>query len=110
MGRCGGFGDSSMKTQSKDGGKAFPGSETIYGPKNFYGSSAAYPDGMATVIHHSGMTLRDWFAGHAMAVMTAAPDYSKGPCNAAIAERAYIIADAMIAEREKVNETPPLLP
>ena len=50
---------------------------------------------------HPGMSLRDWFAGQAMAVMTASPDYSKGPCNEAIAIRAYCIADAMLAEREK---------
>ncbi len=86
-----------MKTQSsptlhqpKDGGYAFPLPDTVY------------PSGQVQT-GCCGMTLRDWFAGHAMAVMTAAPDYSKGPCNAAIAERAYIIADAMIAEREKVN-------
>ncbi len=46
-----------------------------------------------------GMTLRDYFAGQALAVMTAAPDYSKGPCNAAIAKRAYIIADEMLTAR-----------
>lgn len=50
-----------------------------------------------------GMTLRDYFAGQALTTMTAAPDYSKGPCNAAMAERAYIIADAMLAERGKTG-------
>lgn len=48
-----------------------------------------------------GMTLRDWFAGQALSIMTAAPDYSRGPCNDAIATRAYVIADAMLAERAK---------
>lgn len=56
-----------------------------------------------TVIYHAnsvgGMTLRDWFAGQALASMTATPDYSKGPCNAAMAERAFIIADLMLAAR-----------
>mgnify|MGYP001168637515 FL=1 len=48
-----------------------------------------------------GMSLRDWFAGQALAAMTTAPDYSKGPCNAEIVERAFIIADRMLAERDK---------
>jgi len=49
----------------------------------------------------TGMTLRDYFAAAALTSMTAAPDYSKGPCNAAMAERAYVIADLMLAERAK---------
>lgn len=48
-----------------------------------------------------GMTLRDWFAGQALSSMTVAPDYSKGPCNFAMAERAYCIADAMLAARKQ---------
>lgn len=46
-----------------------------------------------------GMTLRDYFAAHALAAMTTAPDYSKGPCNAAMAERAFLIADHMLRMR-----------
>ena len=49
----------------------------------------------------TGMSLRDWFAGQALGSMTVPPDYSKGPCNAAMAERAFVIADAMLAERAK---------
>lgn len=49
----------------------------------------------------SGMTLRDYFAAAALASMTVAPDYSKGPCNSSMARRAYDIADAMLAERSK---------
>ena len=48
-----------------------------------------------------GMSLRDWFAGQALSSMTVAPDYSKGPCNFAMAERAYCIADAMLKARNK---------
>jgi hypothetical protein len=51
-----------------------------------------------------GMTLRDYFAAHAMAAMTAAPDYSKGHCNHAIAERAFLIADHMMTERETAEK------
>ncbi len=49
-----------------------------------------------------GMTLRDYFAGQALAGMsTHTPhDYSKGACNASLADRAYAVADAMLAERE----------
>lgn len=55
------------------------------------------------VPYHHGLMIRDYFAGQALTAMTAAPDYSKGPCNAAMAERAYIIADAMLAERAKTK-------
>ena len=49
----------------------------------------------------SGMSLRDWFAGMALSSMTVSPDYNKGPCNQAMAERAYVIADAMLAVRKE---------
>lgn len=71
-----------MKTSIYDGGPAFP-----------------VPNS-ANVNNQPGMSLRDWFAGQALASMTAAPDYSKGPCNAAMVERAFVIADAMIAARK----------
>lgn len=45
--------------------------------------------------------LRDYFAGQALAGMQIWADYSKGHCNAALVERAYVIADAMLAERQK---------
>lgn len=48
-----------------------------------------------------GMSLRDWFAGQALSAMTIAPDYSKGPCNAALVERAFVIADLMLAAQNK---------
>ena len=50
---------------------------------------------------YGGMSLRDWFAGQALAAMTVAPDYSKGPCNYEMAEKAYIIADRMLEVRSK---------
>ncbi len=43
----------------------------------------------------SGMTLRDWFAGQALAVL--ACDF----CAEEVAFRAYEYADAMLAERAK---------
>ena len=54
---------------------------------------------------HTGMTLRDHFAGHAM-ISVARPDFT-GPSAevrndlAAFARQAYAIADAMIAERDR---------
>lgn len=77
----------------KDGGQAFPTS-------GFYSDDS--PSGYDTV-PAKGMSLRDWFAGMALAVMTVAPDYSEGPCNSAMAERAYFIADHMIVQRLKDN-------
>lgn len=60
----------------------------------------AFPFACDAIGGFPGMSLRDWFAGQALAAMTAAPDYSKGPCNAAMAERAYVIADAMLKARQ----------
>jgi hypothetical protein len=67
-----------------DGGPAFP----QYGP-----SPMAYD----RTLSQGGMSLRDWFAAHALPIAAntsnrSAPD---------IAKRAYYIADAMLAEREK---------
>ena len=67
----------------------------------------AFPTGVYTV---EGMTLRDYFAAKAMSIMWDA--YDKGYCgiidpdtfdNRALAEGAYQIADAMIAERNKAK-------
>jgi tetrahydromethanopterin S-methyltransferase subunit D len=44
-----------------------------------------------------GMTLRDWFAGHAL---TGLMSNTTMPC-APLAETAYRVADAMLAERAK---------
>jgi len=65
-----------------DGGPAFP-----FTPQQLLTGSA-------------GLSVRDYFAGQALAAMTVAPDYSKGPCNSAMAERAFVIADAMLVQRD----------
>lgn len=51
--------------------------------------------------YESSVTLRDLFAAFALTAVSAPANYHTGPCNAAIAERAYLIADAMLRERSK---------
>ena len=64
--------------QTNDGGPAFP----------------------CTTMHDfKGMSLRDYFAGQALAGMQT--DGFTIPLMPSIAKRAYVIADAMLAERQK---------
>lgn len=48
-----------------------------------------------------GMTLRDWFAGQAMAAFIASNDHEAGDRITDIPEYAYNVADAMLAARAK---------
>jgi len=58
-----------------------------------------------------GMTLRDWFAGKALAGFTVGlggyitkeeyTPYAKGACNAEVVARCFVLADAMLEERSK---------
>lgn len=66
---------------TNDGGSAFP-----YGG----GSDGPFP----------GMTLRDWFAGQAMAGWLASFGPDDGCRASGIADFAYEIADAMLVARE----------
>lgn len=59
------------------------------------------PGGQPVMQGSSGMTLRDWFAGQALAGMCAQP--TDGNANAD-ARYAYHLADAMLAERAKQGE------
>jgi len=65
-----------MKTPSNDGGAAFP-----------------------VMYVSEGMTLRDYFAGQALAGALADPNFNMPP--AQLAELAYMEADAMLAARER---------
>lgn len=67
----------------------------------------AFPHGDPTHGGDIGMTLRDWFAGQTLAGLVSATD-STGVWTAPLgddaditAERAYRVADAMLAERAK---------
>jgi hypothetical protein len=75
-----------------DGGCAFPA--YLYETQPYTGQQMVAKS-------EGGMTLRDYFAAASLSSMMIAPDYSKGPCDTAIAQRAYFIADAMLKERVK---------
>lgn len=72
--------------KKNNGGPAFP---TI----DYEGT----PDGQLPVSYW-GMSLRDWFAGHVVSPMLI---QAYGNTPAALAEKAYQLADAMLQEREK---------
>lgn len=74
-----------MSTESKDGGPAFPTKD--------------HPDIHDDYCH--GMTLRDWFAGQALAGLLADPTLGHGDTCGEWADRAYKFADAMLAARAK---------
>jgi hypothetical protein len=67
------------------------------GPAFLVHATHALFNGNVVAVHEQGMTLRDYFAGESL------PIASKGGYRTgeAIAKRAYYIADAMLAEREK---------
>lgn len=81
-------------SEIKDGGPAFPVVS--------HGSVSDHQ------FFSGGMTLRDWFAGQALIGVSAElvkhgypkPEFSHGEIYS-ISTTAYMIADAMIAEREK---------
>ena len=53
---------------------------------------------------HTGMCLRDWFAGLAMQGLIASNDDGAGDRIDEVPEYAYQIADAMIVEREAARK------
>lgn len=80
-----------LKTDGSDGGPAFPSNSEL--------SSA-----MGTITaSHPGMSLRDWFAGQALAGWTADPNVggSTEQLRQRAAVRCYEYADAMLAESRK---------
>lgn len=82
----------------KDGGSAFPGIEEKLNREN--------PLGEPTKWYRTGMTLRDYFAAHAITYVgnLMMESYAKNGqlyTDKMVAGGAYNIADAMIKEREK---------
>ncbi len=83
-------------TNINDGGSAFPGMQHGINPLN----------GMPYSYEAPGMTLRDWFAGQAMAaIINKIPAYVGGRqdqhTNETVARGAYNYADAMLAIRQQ---------
>lgn len=76
-----------MKDINKDE-KAFPSSYSFFGRK-----------GEEEIIH-TGMSLRDWFAGQALSGLTSNPNYNDIQYDV-IAKEALEAADAILKEREK---------
>ena len=76
-------------SQTNDGGPAFPHLDLYAGAGN----------SQPTPTQYNGMSLRDWFAGQALAGMIACPNTNGGGKDFAV--YAYKYADAMLAERQK---------
>jgi len=87
----------------QDGGPAFPVEVTNYGERNMTIGGMVVPPG--AMMQFAGMTIRDWFAGQALALMKEAMAegyWTPGDNpNKELAEASYQIADAMLAERAK---------
>jgi hypothetical protein len=77
-----------------DGGSAFP-------HPGYHGVDGKFVD-----VPHVGMTLRDWFAGQALAGFCANPVGISNWSPDGIAQDAYKIADSMLVERT-VEEVKP---
>ena len=73
-----------MSDKIEDGGAAFPWRE----------------DGGGGYYQHVGMSLRDWFAGQAVAGWMASTPENYLVDETKSAELAYIVADAMLAARK----------
>lgn len=82
-----------------DGGLAFPSGER-YEVTDLYGNTTKHSKGAL----FTGMSLRDWFAGMALQGIVSALHAGIRPVDVpAMAQDAYGVADAMLAEREKVR-------
>lgn len=79
-----------MSDRINDGGPAFPG-EQGYDPEDGWNKTWG-----------AGMSLRDYFAGQALAGLIADREWYDTETASTIAMRAYELADAMLAAREGV--------
>ena len=76
---------------SGDGGPAFPGSSRLI--------EASADQVITQKLTDGGMTLRDYFAGQALAML--ANERLDSSALGRIAEDVYALADAMLVERDK---------
>ena len=87
-----------MSAPIDDGGPAFPQTPIINGNGEVVTSGMYFAEG-------PGMSLRDWFAGQAMAgilfISNSVKNESKQPAEKLIATTAYLMADAMLAARKE---------
>lgn len=83
-----------------DGGPAFPRTWS----KNPSGGQAYLQDSCAVIDTTGGMSLRDWFAGQALANLAMMTYHMRPYAADASARTAYEYADAMIAARQ--SKTP----
>ena len=74
------------QSEAQDGGPAFP----VHG--GYLG------DDPRNQILGGGLTIRDWFAGQALAGMSASADWYDKPWGR-IADEAYVAADALLSAR-----------
>lgn len=82
-----------------DGGPAFPRPNYVELDQTEYHPNRP---GRGSICGDDGMSLRDWFAGQALAGMLACPrDIQGAETRQTRVERAYKYADAMLAERAK---------
>lgn len=94
-----------MSTHAKrridDGGSAFPLIGVV--------KKLADGDGYLPVIqgYGRGMTLRDWFAGHAMQGLLSAITTMDQKCPGLMSEIAYLVADGMLRQRATEGDGTP---
>lgn len=86
-----------MNDVINNGGPAWPTTEMVRDP-------AVYPVHRYDEVRHQGMSLRDWFAGQSIPAAERSVQQTIGMFDGiAIAEKAYWLADAMLAQREKAK-------
>ena len=79
-----------MSAKINDGGPAFP----------MTGSTANWDAEKGQYVAQYGMTLRDWFAGQALAGLCASTSHDDAPSKKLLADYAWQQSDAMLASRK----------
>lgn len=84
-----------------DGGPAFPGAAIMDVPHDCDPENGQILSWVRERHEFSGMTLRDWFAGRAMAAIIIGNKADGAAMTTGAIKDAYAVADLMIAERSK---------